>query len=70
MLKKYKFTDEEREINKNDIPEIKEWLNHYNINSTFVINYGCGNINRTLLEISINNNALDVVEFLIKRVPT
>lgn len=67
MCKKYKFIEEDRNLCKEDISEIEEWLKHNDINKMLTISESNNEkINRTLLEIAINNNALEVVKFLVE----
>lgn len=68
MDKKYKFIEENRNLCKEDIPEIKEWLKYNDINKKLTV-YETPDKKRelTLIEIAANNKAIEVVDFLIKR---
>ncbi len=66
--KHYKFIEEDdRCICKEDIPEIKMWLEYNDINAEFPMDEPGGKKSKyTLLEIAIDNNALEVVKFLVE----
>lgn len=56
----YKFINADRNVVKEDIPEIKEWIKHEDINQLIPEQ------NHTLLEYSVMGGVLEVTKFLLE----